>query len=286
MLIGLTHNVSPRIADCELTYVTRAPINYERAVRQHKEYCGLLSFYGIKVVQLSGSLESPDSCFFEDTAIVVDEVAVLASMGAASRRVERAAARKTLSLYRPLASIDLPATIDGGDVVKVGKTVFVGLSRRTNALGAEELERILRPLGYEVVRVRVNGSLHLTTACSALDEESLLVNRHWLDTEAFRGLRLLYVPEDEPWAANTLRFGDTVCLESGAPKTAEIVRAVNPRIEIIDISEFRKAEGSLTCLSIIFNDTAKERGGVAPQQFAATVQPDMANSAEEGGLVS
>lgn len=257
MLIGFTHVVSPQLADCALTFIEREPISYERAVRQHKEYSGLLKYHGVSVVELTGSTHCPDSCFVEDTAIVLDEIAIIASMGAPSRRGERAAAEKALARFRKLAYINLPATIDGGDVVKVGKTIFVGLSSRTNALAVEELTRIIGPLGYRVVPVRVAGSLHLTTACSALDSETLLVNPRWLDLEPFAGYRVLSVTEDEPWAANTLRLGDTVCLEADAPRTAQLVQSVNPKIEIIDISEFRKAEGSLTCLSIIFEDKAK-----------------------------
>ncbi|HEY9402630.1 MAG TPA: arginine deiminase family protein [Pyrinomonadaceae bacterium] len=254
MLIGFTHIVSPNIANCELTYLERAPVNYERAVRQHKEYCGFLNYHGVKALTLDGSAAHPDSCFVEDTAIVVDEVAIIASMGAAARRQETAAMQKALAPYRPLEFMRLPATIDGGDVVKLGRTILVGLSSRTNALAAQELRRILEPLGYRIITVAVRGSLHLTTACSALDKETLLVNPRWIDLEPLAGFRLLFVPEDEPWAANTLRIADTICLEAGAPKTAEIVRRHHDRIELLDISEFRKAEGSLTCLSIIFED--------------------------------
>lgn len=254
MLIGFTHIVSPKIANCELTYLEREPVNYERAVRQHKEYCGFLDYHGVKALTLEGSADYPDSCFVEDTAIVVDEVAIIASMGAASRRDESRAMQKALAPYRPLEFIQLPATIDGGDVVKAGRTILVGLSSRTNALGAEELRRILEPFGYRIITVNVQGSLHLTTACSALDKETLLVNPRWIDLEPLTDFRLLFVPEDEPWAANTLRVGDTICLETGAPKTAALVKELYDNIELLDISEFRKAEGSLTCLSIIFED--------------------------------
>lgn len=251
-LIGLTHAISPNIAGCELTYIGREPLDYERAVRQHKEYCGLLAYRGLRVETLSGSADYPDSCFVEDTAIVFDELAIIASMGAASRRPERETVRKFLARHRPLAFIDLPATIDGGDVVKAGRTVFVGLSTRTNALAVGEMRRILGPLGYQVKAVEVRGSLHLTTACSALDDETLLVNPRWIDLEPFAGFRVLAVPEDEPWAANTLRAGDAVCVEARAPRTLELVRGVSEEVEVLDISELRKAEGSLTCLSIIF----------------------------------
>lgn len=256
MLIGLTHTVSPAIAGCELTYIDRDPVDYGRAARQHADYCALLARRGLRVETLSESAGCPDSCFVEDTAIVFDEVAIIASMGAPSRRPERGAVRKFLARHRRLASIELPATIDGGDVVKAGRNVFVGLSTRTNALAVAEMRRILGPLGYVVRPVRVGGSLHLTTACSALDAETLLVNPRWVDLEPFEGLRVLAVSEDEPWSANTLRVGDAVCVEAGAPRTLELVRGLGREVEVLDISELRKAEGSLTCLSIIFEGLA------------------------------
>lgn len=252
MLIGLTHAVSPDIAGCEVTYIERDPVDYERAARQHAEYCGLLKRRGLRVETLSESADCPDSCFVEDTAIVFDEVAIIASMGAPSRRAERGAVQKFLARHRPLAFIELPATIDGGDVVKAGRNVFVGLSTRTNALAVSEMERILAPLGYRVRAVKIGSSLHLTTACSALDDETLLVNPRWVDLEPFKGLKVLTVSEDEPWSANTLRLSDAVCIEAGAPRTQQLVRGLGLEVEVIDISELRKAEGSLTCLSIIF----------------------------------
>lgn len=254
MLIGFTHVISPRMSQCELTFVGRQAIDHRRALGQHEEYCGLLRHYGVQVKQLSKSINHPDCCFVEDTAIVFKELAVIASMGAASRRGESLAIQKALAPYRELAFIKLPATIDGGDVVKVGKTVFVGQSRRTNAEAVAQLKSILTPYGYRVRAVEVKGSLHLTTACSALDDETLLVNARWIDPLPFAGFNLLRVPDDEPWAANVLRVGDTICLEAGAPRTLELLSKRHDRLEVLDISEFRKAEGSLTCLSIIFEE--------------------------------
>lgn len=252
MLRAVTRAVSPEIARCELTHKDREPLNFGRAAGQHAEYCGLLRHRGVEVLTLAASERHPDCCFVEDTAVVFGPLAVIASMGAASRRGEPAAVEAALARFRELRRVELPATIDGGDVVKVGRKIFVGQSSRTNAAGFEALARFAAECGYEAAPVRVGGCLHLTTASSALDEETVIVNPRWVDPAEFGGLRVLRVPEEEAWAANTLRAGGAVCVEAGAPRTLDIVRAYHADVEVLDISEFRKAEGSLSCLSIIF----------------------------------
>jgi dimethylargininase len=244
------------MARCELTFKGREPIDFERAARQHEEYCALLDYRGVAVTRLEADEAYPDCCFVEDTAIVVDELAVMTSMGAASRRGECGAVEKELAKRRELSYIEMPALIEGGDVLRVGRKLFVGLSQRTNAAGVETLQNILQTRGYEVVPVAVKGSLHLKTACSAIDDETLLVNPHWIDLEPFADFKMLKVPDAEPWAAGTIRLGECVCLEACAPRTVELVSRHTPDIEILDISEFSKAEGSLSCLSIIFEDGA------------------------------
>lgn len=254
MLRALTRAVSPNIGGCELTFRNRELIDYKRALRQHEEYCGLLSSLGVEVIKLEASDSHPDCCFIEDTAIVLDELAIITSMGTASRRGETSTVEKELAGYREIAYIRLPAAIEGGDVMQIGKKVFAGLSRRTNAQGIEALTQILKPLGYEVSPVRLEGCLHLKTACSAINDETILANPHWIDLDPFKAFNVLHTPEDEPWAANTLRIRDTACLGADTPRTIDLVRGLNDGIEVLDVSEFRKAEGSLTCLSIIFQD--------------------------------
>ncbi len=253
MLRAITRAVSRNIAKCELTFRCRELISYERAVRQHDEYCGLLRYRGVEVVTLGASDRYPDCCFVEDTAVVIDELAIIASMGAASRRGEITDAEKVLSQHREIARVSPPATIDGGDVVRAGKRIFVGLSRRTNAEGVEALTRLARPFDYSIVPVHVSGSLHLTTACSVIDDETVILNSRWVDASPFEGMRVLHVAEDEPWAANTMRVAGAVCVEAGATQTADLIHRHHADIEVLNISEFRKAEGSLSCLSIIFS---------------------------------
>lgn len=254
MLKAITRAVSRHLAQCELTYRQREGVDYEKAVRQHHNYCDLLRKNCSEVMTLEASDDSPDCCFVADTAIVLDELAVIASMGAPSRRDETLAVAPILSAQREIRRIPPPATLDGGDVLIIGRQIFVGHSNRTNRQGIAALEGIVQPFGYAVTPVAVNGSLHLTTACSALNEETVLLNARWIDAAPFARFWVLHAPEDEPWAASTMRIGDTICVEAGAPRTLEIVGRHSASVEVLNISEFRKAEGSLPCLSILFTD--------------------------------
>lgn len=250
MLVALTNAVSPELA------ALYGEVEFGLAARQHEEYCAALARAGARVERLAVNEHYADGCFIEDTAVVVDELAVVTNMTAEWRRGEPAAVENVLAGYRDVARLGGAAEVDGGDVLRVGRELFVGLSSRTNRRAAEELRRLLWPFDYEVTAVGVKGCLHLKTACTALDERTLLVNPAWVETEAFKGFELVVVPEDEPLAANTLRVGDTLFLRAGFPKTIEMVRGRYERAEILDTSEFAKADGSLTCLSVIFEHEA------------------------------
>ncbi len=252
MLRAITHKVSSRIGECELTFIDRASIDLEKAERQHALYCAVLEKLGVAITRLSENESYPDACFVEDTAVVVDELAIICSMGVASRRGETALIARELSRHREIAHISLPATIEGGDVLRAGKKVFVGQSTRTNNQGIAELARTLNPLGYDVVPVLTKRSLHLKSVCTAIDDETLIVNPNWIELDPFRGFNLVHTPADEPWAGNVVRVGNAVCVQAGFPKTVETVKRVAERVEVIDTSELGKAEGALTCLSIIF----------------------------------
>jgi dimethylargininase len=262
MLKAITRAVSRNIGSCELTFRQRERVDYEEAVRQHQGYCDLLRRRGAEVITLEACDENPDCCFVADAAVILEEVAIIASPGAASRRGEVAAVEEILGLHREVARIHQPATLDGGDVLIIGKRIFVGSSMRTNAQGIETLARITRPFGYTVTPVSVTRSLHLTTACSALNEETVLLNPLWIDRDAFARQWVLEVPEEEPWAAATMRVGAScVCVEAGAPRTLEMVGKHCGDVEVLDISEFRKAEGSIPCLSILFHETTTATPG-------------------------
>jgi dimethylargininase len=262
---AITRGVSRKIAACELTYRSREEVNYEKAATQLERYCELLREWGLDLMPLAASDSYPDCCFVQDTAVVLDEVCIIASMGAPARRGEVSEIEKLITPFRTIRRIFSPATLDGGDVVQFGKRLFVGLSSRTNARGIAALGRIVEAFGYTVVPVTVKGGLHLTTGCGIVNDETVLLNPRWLDASAFKGLRQLHVSEKEPWAANTIRVDDAVCLEEGAPRTLDLVQPHVGSIDTLDISEFRKAEGSLSCLSLIFkealqNQDANEQG--------------------------
>jgi dimethylargininase len=236
---------------CELTYSSPVSIDYELALAQHEQYRRMLGRCGCEVIVLDVNREMPDCCFIEDTAIVLDELAIVMSMGAASRRAEPQGIEAELRKHRPIAHIELPATIDGGDVLRLGRTLLVGLSSRTNASGAAALQAIVQPLTYRVVPVRVARCLHLKSACTALPDGRLLVNPDWIDMASLRSYELLEIPPSEPAAANVLSIGQTVCTTNAFAHTAESIRGLGIQVETVDLSEFAKAEGGVTCLSLL-----------------------------------
>lgn len=252
-MLAITHLPSPNMEQGQRTYVARASIDYGRAVQQHEEYCRMLRRCGAAVRTLDVNRELPDCVFVEDAAIVLDEVAVLASMGTEARRAEPAGIEPELRKYREVHRVEAPATLEGGDVLRVGRTLLVGLSSRTNRAGVRALEEAVRGYGYRVAPVPVRGCLHLKTACTALDEKRLLVNPAWLDVQALRGFDLVRVPEAEPWAANGAPIGPSVCVAAEHVRTADRIRGLGFDVQTIDLSEFAKAEGGVTCLSILFD---------------------------------
>lgn len=252
MIVAMTHVPSPLLQECELTFVESETIDIEKANVQHKKYCAMLERCGAKVIVLDENLACPDSVFVEDPIIVFDEVAVLTSMGVESRRAESASMEKVFSKYRHVVPIHLPAKIEGGDVLKVGKKIFVGESARTNREGIQALEAIINPFGYEVVSVQVTGCLHLKTGVTALDEKTVLINSDWVDADAFHGFTKVEVPENEPFGANVLKIGEILCMNEAFPESITLVKSLGYSVETVNISEFVKAEAGLTCMSVPF----------------------------------
>jgi dimethylargininase len=250
--IAITNAPSPLIEQCELTHLERTTIDYAVAVKQHEGYQAMLSSCGAEVEALQVNVDHPDSVFIEDTAIVLDEIAVLTSMGASSRRGEPDGIEPALRKHRPVERIALPATIEGGDVVRVGRTLLVGASSRTNAAGAAALERIVQRHGYRVVRVPVTGCLHLKSACTALPDGRLLVNPEWIDRRPLAPFQTIPVPAEEPTAADVAFVGDIVCMASEHPRTRTLLESLGFTVRVTALSEFAKAEGAVTCLSLIF----------------------------------
>jgi dimethylargininase len=250
-MLALTHLPSPNLGHGLRTHVARRPIDHDLAVRQHEAYCQMLRACGAEVRTLDVNRDLPDGTFLEDTAVVLDEVAVLASMGAEERRAELVAIEAELRHHRVLHRIELPALLEGGDVLLVGRTLLVGLSCRTDSAGVHAFEAIVRRYGYRVVPVPVRGCLHLKTACTALPDGRLLVNPAWVEMAALRGFEILRVPEGEPWAANTLPINRTVCLAAEHARTADLLRQQGYDVRSVPLSEFAKAEGGVTCLALL-----------------------------------
>jgi dimethylargininase len=253
MLLALTRAVPPCIVRCELTHLARAPIDVERAAAQHGAYEQALSRLGCTVTRLPDEPDYPDSVFVEDTAVVLDAIAVLARPGAESRRGETDSVAATLRSYRPLACIRAPGTLDGGDVLRVARRVYVGLSGRTNADGVRQLADLLAPHGYRVDGIDVGGCLHLKSAVTAVADDVLLVNPRWVDVSRFRDFRRIEVHPEEPAAANALRVGETVVCAAAAPRTRERLERAGFAVESVDVSELAKAEAGVTCCSLILS---------------------------------
>jgi dimethylargininase len=252
MLVALTRAVSLRIAECELTFIDRQGIDYSRAVQQHNQYQQLLRDLGAKVVELPSDDQCPDCCFLEDTALVLDEVAVITRPGSEDRRREVDGVAPTIMKYRSVVRIDAPGTLEAGDVLRMGRNLYVGLSTRTNKRGIEMLREALKAYGYEVTAIPMKGALHLKSVCTALDDNTVLADPRYFDKAEFSEFKLIDVPADESMAANVLRINGAVCVHAGFHKTADLLQTKRFDIRTVDISEFLKAEAGLTCMSIPF----------------------------------
>jgi dimethylargininase len=252
-MIAITREVSPNLDNCELTHLRRVPIDLDLARAQHRNYEDALAELGCDVHRLPAEADFPDSVFVEDTAIVLDEIAIITRPGAPSRQGETASIASALAPFRKLHLIQAPATIDGGDVLQVGKHLFVGLSSRSNQAAIDQLQKVLEPFGYAVHGVAVSGCLHLKSAVSQVAKGTLLINRKLIDTEAFAGLKLIDVDEAEPYAANALLIHDTIIYPTHYPHTRKRLESQHISIWLVDLSELIKAEGAVTCCSLIFN---------------------------------
>ena len=250
--VALMRGVPPTIERCERTYQGWEPIDLGRAVAQHSAYADLLRALGLEVIELPPDPAFPDCCFVEDAAVVLDEAALMAMPGAPSRRGEIAAVERALERFRPLERTPFPATLEGGDVLRLGRRIFVGRSSRTNEAGVARLAAFAEPLGYSVLIVPVTGCLHLKSAVTALDDERVLANPSWVEMSAFAGLGVVPVAPEEPGAANVLRVAGTVVAHPGFPRTLDRLSELGYAVRPLDVSEFRKAEAALTCKSLLF----------------------------------
>jgi len=254
--MAITRSVSLSINNCALSFQARQPIDVAKATAQHRAYQDCLTALGVRVVSLAAEPDLPDAVFVEDPAVIVNEVAIISIVGAPSRRPEARSLAVALSRYRPIEELVWPATLEGGDVMRIGRSLFVGLSQRTNREGFGQLRDILRAYDYQVQAVDVGGCLHLKSACSYVGNNSILINRSLVDPEQFRGFELVDVADEEPAGANALLIKDVVIIPASFPKTRALLERREFCVRTIDLSELQKAEAGVTCTSLIFNDEA------------------------------
>jgi dimethylargininase len=253
MLTAITRKVSSSLANCELSFIERKPIDLERARAQHHAYEALLEKMGAKVISLPEERDLPDSMFVEDPAIVLDELAIICPLGTDIRRKEAASLAAALEPYRKLAHVKFPGMLEGGDVLRIGKKFFVGLTQRSNAEGIRQLAVITEHYGYNLTAVPVTGCLHLKSAVTYLGRNTLLGNRAWFHWKRFEGFDWVDVDPEEPHAGNALAVGESIVFPASFPKTLARIEARGFRVESLDISELQKAESGLTCSSLLFD---------------------------------
>lgn len=250
-MLALVREVSPQLERCELTHLERGGIDAARAARQHGSYTQALQALGCTLEWLPALPQHPDSVFVEDTAVVLAELAVVTRPGANSRRGETPSVAVALERHRRLARITEPGCLDGGDVLHIGRTLYVGTSGRTNPAGIAQLAELLGPYGYRVQAVAVDGCLHLKSAATFIPPDVLLVNPDWVDPAVFGQARVMAVEEREAYGANTLTIGGTTLVSAAYPDTIRRLEEAGVSTEVLDVSELHKAEGALTCMSLL-----------------------------------
>lgn len=251
MIIAITREISPAINECELTHLAREPIDLAAARAQHRQYIEALRQLDCEVLELPPEPELPDSVFVEDTAVVLDEAAIITRPGAPSRRPETESVARALAPYRRLLHITAPGTIDGGDVLRAGRSIFIGLSSRSNQAGIEQMAALLAPFGYSVTGVRLSGCLHLKSAVTQVAPDTLLINPRQTDAAVFSEFELIEVDESEPAGANALLVNEAVIYPSHFPATRRKLEERGLRVITVEASELAKAEGGVTCCSLL-----------------------------------
>jgi dimethylargininase len=249
---ALVREVSPELSRCELTYLERTAIDSERAAREHRGYTQALQTLGCELEWLEPLPGHADGVFVEDTAVVLPELAVITRPGVTSRRGETETVSAALARHRRLSRLAEPACLEGGDVLWIGRTLYVGASGRSNAAGVEQLRQALAPYGYRVQALAVRGCLHLKSACSFIAPDTLVVNPNWVEAAAFAAQRVIAVDPNEPYGANTLTISGTTLVSTAFPRTAERLHAAGVRCLALEVGELHKAESALTCMSLVF----------------------------------
>ena len=259
MLIAITREVSPNMGQCEITHIPRQHIDIDLARRQHIQYERVLVELGCQIKRLSVEPRLPDSVFVEDTAIVLNELAIIGRPGVETRRGEARTVSEVISNYRTSSRIVSPGTLEGGDVIQMAKTLYVGITERSNESGIAQLVDLVSQYAYEVVKVQVDGCLHLKSAVTQVGGDILLINRSWVDPTPFDGKTLIDIDPGEPYAANALFVGGELVYPTKFPETRRRLEDSGLSVRVVDVSEFQKAEGAVTCCSLIFPDESPSK---------------------------
>ena len=250
---AIIRSISPKMGDCELTHLERQPIDIAKAVLQHKAYEKVLSDLGYNIINATAAPHLPDSVFVEDCVVVLKELAILTHPGAESRRAEVEGLATVLKPFRELHYIQPPSIVDGGDVLVIGKQIWVGLSNRSDQSAIDQMQKITAPHHYKVHGVNVTGCLHLKSAVTQVGKQTVLLNPNWIDASIFSDFEIIETHPDEPHAANALYLKETVVFPKAYPLTAQRLIDADIKIIQLDNSEVTKAEGALTCCSVIFD---------------------------------
>ncbi len=252
---AFTRAVSPRLPECALTHLDRVPIDVAKAAAQHAAYEQALAEAGVEIIRLPDLPGDPDAVFVEDTALLLDGHAIITRPGVESRANETESTAQGLAAHFDLHRL-CSGFLDGGDVLRIGRTIYVGLSSRTDTAGIAALSEIASALGYEVIEAQLRECLHLKTGATFAGTDAngapvLLFNPRCVDPVQFAGVEPMPVDEQEPGAANCLRVAETLILPAGSPRTADRLRARGFRVVELDVSELQKAEAGVTCMSLI-----------------------------------
>lgn len=243
--------VSASLASCQVTHIARAPIDVALAEAQHAAYCDALRQAGVVVDTLPAAPHLPDAVFVEDAAIILDDLILIARPGSAGRQEETVSVAAALAELGTLSFIREPATLDGGDVLRMGQELFVGTGGRTTREGFDQLTAIASRLGYRTTPVDVRGCLHLKTAVTAIDEHTVLLHTAHVDRAVFAAFDVIEADAAEASGANVLAINERVHAAASAPRTNEAIGRRGYDVDVFDISEFEKAEAGMTCLSLL-----------------------------------
>lgn len=252
-MIAITRDISPRFNECEITHIERTPIDLDVARAQHHEYVQALKFLGCDVFELHAESDLPDSVFVEDPAFILPEIAVITRPGADSRKPETESIIRALMPFIQYMQLKAPATLDGGDVLVLGKQIYIGLSTRSNQEAINQLNEMLGAYGYSVTGVQMHDCLHLKSAITRVDDSTVLINPNWVDTHHFEGFNWIEIDPSEPFAANCLPIEGSIIYPTAFPKTLAKLEMAGFKVVTVDVSELAKAEGAVTCCSLIIN---------------------------------